>query len=120
MLKIFFNKETKKMLYALNEVDALEGFVELKAGAVDAALEKHVPVVECKGNNVNVQVGSVEHPMLDVHYIVFVLLETNKGVQVRYLNPGEKPCTTFALTEGEKPLAVYEYCNLHGLWKKEL
>lgn len=97
-----------------------EPMAELKANSVDAALEKHVPAVEIKGNEVIVQVGSVIHPMLDNHYITFIMLVTDKETRRVDLKPGEAPTHTFTLSEGEKPLAVYEYCNLHGLWVKEL
>lgn len=91
---------------------------ELVPNTVDAATEKHVPEVTVEGNVVKAQVGSVEHPMEDKHYIMFILLETDQGVRRKDLKPGEKPVAEFALLEGEKPVAVYEYCNLHGLWKK--
>ena len=97
-----------------------EPMTELKAISVDAALEKHVPAVEVEGNKVIVQVGSVMHPMLDNHYITFIMLVTDKEIRRVDLKPGESPVHTFTLSEGEKPLAVYEYCNLHGLWVKEL
>ena len=90
---------------------------ELLPGTTDAALEKHVPVVEVKGGKVYVQVGSVEHPMLPEHYIQWIALETNLGSQIRYLQPGQTPKAEFALADGEELVAVYEYCNLHGLWK---
>lgn len=90
---------------------------ELVPGTVDAAVEKHVPVVDVKGNVVSVKVGSVEHPMLPEHSIQWIALETNQGSQIKYLKPGEKPEAAFALSEGESVVAVYEYCNLHGLWK---
>lgn len=90
---------------------------ELVPGTVDAALEKHVPVVETAGNVVNVKVGSVEHPMLAEHFIQWIALETNQGSQIKYLQPGQAPRASFALAEGEEVKAVYEYCNLHGLWK---
>ncbi len=91
---------------------------EMVAGAVDAAFEKHVPVVEAEGNVVKVFVGEVEHPMLEEHHIAFIAIETNKGVQRKALKAGEKPEAVFALAEGEELVAAYEYCNLHGLWKK--
>lgn len=97
-----------------------EPMKELKANSVDAALEKHVPAVEVVGNKVNVQVGSVMHPMLDNHYISFIILVTDKETRRVNLLPGQTPVHTFTLSEDEKPLAVYEYCNLHGLWVKEL
>lgn len=90
---------------------------ELVPGTVDAALEKHVPVVERSGNTVAVKVGSVEHPMLPEHFIQWIALETNQGSQIKYLQPGQAPQASFALAEGEEVKAVYEYCNLHGLWK---
>lgn len=71
------------------------------------------------GGKIEVVVGSVEHPMTDAHYIEWILLETDKGVQIRHLTPSDAPKAVFEIGEG-KPLAVYEYCNLHGLWKTEL
>lgn len=93
---------------------------EVVAGSVDAAKEKHVPVVSVQGSTVKVVVGEVVHPMQEVHYITFIALETNKGVHMINLKPQEAPEATFVLPEGEEPKVVYEYCNLHGLWKKEL
>lgn len=90
---------------------------ELVAGTTDAAVEKHVPAVEQKGASVHVKVGSVTHPMLPEHFIQWIALETNQGSQIKYLKPGQAPEAVFALAEGETVEAVYEYCNLHGLWK---
>jgi superoxide reductase len=95
-----------------------EEMVLLKANTTDAAQEKHVPAVKVEGNRVIVNVGSVDHPMLAEHYIQFIALETASAVQVKYLEPGQAPHAEF-LSE-EAPIAVYEYCNLHGLWKAEL
>lgn len=93
-----------------------EEMVELVPNTTDGAHEKHVPVACVDGNNVVINVGSVDHPMIDAHWIQWVYLETDKGGHRKVLHPGEKPRVTFALTEDEKPVAVYEYCNLHGLW----
>ena len=93
-----------------------EPMKQLVPNTTDAANEKHVPVVEVNGNTVNVKVGSVEHPMLDVHYIEWIVLETTSGYQVKKLNPGQKPEATFVLAEGEAVVCAYEYCNLHSLW----
>ena len=93
-----------------------EKMAELTPNTVDAAQEKHVPVITVNGNLVHVAIGSAEHPMLDAHYIQWVYLETEKGGQRKELQPGEKPEVTFALTEDDKAVAAYEYCNLHGLW----
>jgi superoxide reductase len=92
---------------------------KLEAGVVEASREKHIPVAEVKGNTVEVIVGSVLHPMTEEHSITWVYLETDRGGQRKNLTPGEEPKVTFALAD-EKPIAVYAYCNLHGLWKVEL
>ena len=97
-----------------------EPMAKLEANTVDAAQEKHVPVVNVEGNKVTAKVGSVEHPMTEEHHIAFIYLETENGVARKDLDHTGKPEAVFALAEGEKPVAVYEYCNLHGLWKKEL
>ena len=92
----------------------------LEAGVTDAAVEKHVPAVTVDGNLVKVVVGSVVHPMAEEHHIAWIVLHTNKGVQVKYLDHTGAPEAVFALAEGEELIAAYEYCNLHGLWKKEV
>ena len=93
---------------------------ELVPGAVDGALEKHVPTVTIEGNTVKVQIGEVIHPMLPEHYIQFIVLETKNGCQIKNLKAGEEPKAEFILADGDEAVAVYEYCNLHGLWVKEM
>ena len=88
---------------------------ELIPNTTDGAYEKHIPVIEHDGDYVVVKVGSTEHPMLEVHYIEWIVLETTGGYQKKDLKPGEKPEAHFAVTE--PVIAAYEYCNLHGLWK---
>ena len=88
----------------------------LTANSTDAAQEKHVPVVEVDGNKISVKVGSVAHPMTEAHLIEWIYLQTKFGGQYRYLTASDKPEATFYIAEGDTPLAVYEYCNLHGLW----
>ena len=92
---------------------------ELIPNTVDASGEKHIPAVKVGEGVVEVNVGSVDHPMVDVHWIEWVQLVTDKGSYRKWLNPGEAPNVKFLLSE-EKPVAVYAYCNLHGLWKTEL
>ena len=92
---------------------------ELVPNTVEASGEKHIPAVKVEGSIVEVNVGSVDHPMVDVHWIEWVQLVTDKGSYRKWLNPGEAPNVIFRLGE-EKPIAVYAYCNLHGLWKTEL
>ena len=92
----------------------------IQPGAIDAAVEKHVPAVSVEGNLVRVNVGEVNHPMTPEHYIPWVALETSHGAQVRWLQPTDAPAVSFVLAEGEEAKVVYAYCNLHGLWQKEL
>lgn len=92
---------------------------ELVPGSVDASQEKHVPVVCVDGDKVTVDVGSDQHPMEDSHSIEWIYLETANGGQYHYLKPEKPPTAVFSLN-GEKPVAAYAYCNLHGLWKKEI
>ena len=92
---------------------------ELVPGSVDASVEKHVPDVKVGEGYVEVSVGSIHHPMEEGHRIEGVRLVTDKGSYRKQLNPGEAPRVKFLL-DGEKPLEVYAYCNLHGLWKTEL
>mgnify|MGYP000427219866 CR=1 FL=1 len=101
-------------------VDCCGGkMVELIPNTTEAAVEKHLPVVEVIGDVVKVNVGSVDHPMIPEHYIEWIYIETEKGGQRKNLSPGEEPRAVFVLKD-DKVLAVYEYCNLHGLWKTEV
>lgn len=96
-----------------------QNMTELIPGTTDAAVEKHVPVATVDGNTVKVSVGEVTHPMTSEHHIQWIYLQTDKGGQRKNLLPEEAPEVTFALAE-EKPVAVYAYCNLHGLWKADI
>ncbi len=96
-----------------------EKMSELVPNTTEGATEKHLPVVEMDGNVVKVSVGSVEHPSTEEHYIAWVYLETAHGGQRKAIQPGEKPEVSFALQDDEL-IAVYAYCNLHGLWKTEI
>ena len=125
MLKIFKCNHCGNIFEVVNDAKVVpvccgEPMRELKANTTDAAQEKHVPEVSVEGNLVKFKVGSVEHPMTEEHHIAFIYLETENGVARKDLDHTGKPEAVFALAEGEKPVAVYEYCNLHGLWKKEL
>ena len=93
---------------------------ELKAGVTDAALEKHVPVCEVKDGRLTVKVGSVEHPMTKEHYIAFIIAKAGETVMRRELKPEDKPEAEFCLNGYHGNVEVYEYCNLHGLWKAEI
>lgn len=93
---------------------------ELVANTTEGAAEKHLPVITVNGNQIHVNVGSVEHPMTEAHLISWILLETTKGWQRKKLVFTDKPEANFMLTEDDKAIAAYEYCNLHGLWKTEI
>ncbi len=97
-----------------------EPMQEILPNTTDAAQEKHVPVIEVNGSVVAVSIGSVEHPMTDAHFIQWVSLESKQGNQRKELHPGDAPKAVFVLAEGDEPVAAFAYCNLHGLWKKEL
>lgn len=96
-----------------------EKMQELIPNTSDGANEKHVPVVKIEGDLVTVEVGSILHPMEEAHFIQWIYLQTEKGGMRKQLHPSEKPVATFRLVD-DKPVAVYEYCNLHGLWKTTL
>ena len=97
-----------------------EKMQELVPGTVDASREKHIPEIKVEGQKVTVTVGSVEHPMVAAHYIEWILLETKEGLQKKELKPEQAPVAEFYISETDEVVAAYEYCNLHGLWKKEL
>jgi len=92
---------------------------ELVAGSVEASEEKHIPVYVAEDNKIFAAVGEVEHPMIEEHYIEWVAIETDKGAQIKYLSPDDKPVAAFSIGRDEELIAVYAYCNLHGLWMKE-
>lgn len=96
-----------------------EKMKELVPGTVEASREKHIPVATVEGNTVKVVIGSVEHPMAEEHSILWVYLETDRGGQRKCLKVGEPPVVSFAVGD-ERPVAVYAYCNLHGLWKCDI
>lgn len=91
----------------------------LVPGTVDASKEKHVPVVSVTDGSVKVEIGEVYHPMSEEHSITWVYLQTDKGGQRKNLTADSQPVVEFALKD-EKPVAVYAYCNLHGLWKTDI
>lgn len=92
---------------------------ELVANTTDAAQEKHVPVIEIDGDLVTVKVGEAAHPMAEEHYIEWVYIKTTAGGQRYCLKPGLEPKAQFMLHDA-RVVAAFAYCNLHGLWKKEI
>jgi superoxide reductase len=92
---------------------------ELVPNTVEASAEKHLPVAAVSGDSLSVKVGSAPHPMEEAHHIAFVYVETERGGQRKRLKAGEPPALTFCFS-GDKPVAVFAYCNLHGLWKTDI
>ena len=90
----------------------------LEAGTVEASREKHIPAVSVNGSTVSVNVGSVEHPMTEEHYIEWVCMETEHGIQYAHLDPDDKPRAKFSVCDGDEIRAVYAFCNQHDLWRK--
>ena len=120
-MKFYYCKHCKNIITFVKEVNpnivcCNEKMVELVPGSVDAAHEKHIPVVDINENKVTVCIGSVEHPMQVEHYIEWIALVTEDKIDLRYLKPGEEPQVKFAEVQAG---SVYAYCNLHGLWKTE-
>lgn len=96
-----------------------EPMEELNAKTEDEGREKHLPVVEKAGSKLEVKVGSVAHPMTEAHYIQFIVVKYNNKVLKVKLNYTDKPEATFEIEESATEFEVYEYCNVHGLWKTE-
>ncbi|MGI6258164.1 MAG: desulfoferrodoxin family protein [Anaerovoracaceae bacterium] len=96
-----------------------EPMTEVTANTEEASVEKHIPEVSVDGDRIDAVVGSVLHPMEEAHYIQWIYVETEKGAQRKMLKPGDEPKASFKIVD-DKAVAVYEYCNLHGLWKKEV
>ena len=121
-MKFFKCAKCGKIVAMLNEKPCPtmccgEAMQEIVPNTVDAAKEKHVPVVNVNGNIVEVTVGSVAHPMTEEHLIEWIMLETEQGKQRKLLKAGQEPKLSFAICDGDKVVAAYAYCNLHGLWK---
>ncbi len=91
----------------------------LDPNTTEAATEKHLPVVHIEDGAIHVNIGEVNHPMTEEHFIEWLYVETENGGQRRILHPGDAPEATFCIGE-DKPVAVYAYCNLHGLWMTEI
>ncbi len=117
MMKFYQCKECGEIIAVREGDDAdLTGKEEIIANTVDAAKEKHVPVISREGQTVTVAVGSVLHPMTEEHHIAWILLETKNGEERKELKPGEEPVAQFYVAEDDEVIAAYEYCTLHGIW----
>lgn len=97
-----------------------EPMEKLEANTVDAAREKHVPYVKDHGSRIVVTIGADKHPMIEQHHIDWIALLTNRSIYIKWLEHDEEPTVSFKLADQEVATAAYAYCNLHGLWKKDL
>lgn len=128
-MKLYICKVCGNIITKLNDssvpvVCCGEQMEELVPGVTDGAMEKHVPdfLISTRKDGtkqVAVTVGAVLHPMMKEHYIQWIIVETNKGFHVCKLTPDCEPKANFELPADEEVTAVYEYCNLHGLWKAD-
>jgi superoxide reductase len=94
-----------------------EDMEELVAKEGNESNEKHLPIVGADGNKVTVKVGSIAHPMMEAHYIQWIVIFYNNKIQRVKLNYTDEPKAIFTVDEDYKEMEVYEYCNIHGLWK---
>lgn len=121
-MKFYKCRKCGHVVYSINEkcenVKCCdEEMMLLKAGETDGALEKHVPVYVINDSIIEVTVGEVIHPMEEDHYIEFICYEANNNVYFKKLLPGSEPKASFPyMGKG----VIYEYCNKHGLWKKDV
>lgn len=124
-MKYFKCRKCGKIVEVLNQekiptICCGEEMIELTANTQDAATEKHVPYVKLKDGVLNVKIGEVEHPSTEEHYIVFITVVMGDKVLRHNLKPTETPKASFLVGDYKGRVEVYEYCNLHGLWVKEL
>jgi superoxide reductase len=87
-----------------------------KENTTDAAVEKHVPALEKRDGGWQVNIGTVDHPMTDAHFIEWIELTAGNAVYRQFLNPSDKPAAFFPIAADA--VTARAYCNLHGLWKK--
>lgn len=125
MEPVFIKKENQVLFLVSGNKEELdecmkEGYVVMDAAKEEGASEKHLPVVEKIGKKITVKVGSISHPMTEEHSIGWICLETKQGTQFRRFSAHEEPKGEFILADGDEPIAVYAYCNLHGFWKTKI
>lgn len=94
-----------------------EPMEELVPKTQDMGTEKHLPVATMEDGKLNIKVGSIEHPMEENHFIEFIAIYYNNKYQIKKLNYTDKPECTFIIEEDVSEIEIYEYCNIHGLWK---
>ncbi len=96
-----------------------EEMEEVVPNTVEASQEKHIPFITFDGSIMNVQIGSVLHPSTEEHYIDFIYVQTEHGGQRKSIKPGDAPVAEFLFID-DKPIEVFAYCNIHGLWSAKV
>ncbi len=122
-MNIYYCKHCKRICYTYPVDSTLvccgDEMTLLQAKTEDVGNEKHLPVVEkIAENKISVKVGSVTHPMLENHWIQWIFIENGDRYLIKTFNPGEEPAAEFDV-DLSKPVKVYEFCNIHGLWMTE-
>ncbi|XFA98541.1 desulfoferrodoxin family protein [Candidatus Izemoplasma sp. B36] len=123
-MNIYYCKHCKRICYTYPVDSTLvccgDEMTLLQAKTEDVGNEKHLPVVKkIAENKISVKVGSVTHPMLENHWIQWIFIENGDRYLIKTFNPGEEPAAEFDV-DLSKPVKVYEFCNIHGLWMTEL
>lgn len=118
-MNFYLLEDSHSIVFSCHEINHLD-FKKLEIQEDESKQEKHIPKVEKEGMKINVKIGDIMHPMTSEHYISFIFLETTLGGQFKRLSYTNKPVVEFVLSDNEEPIAVYEYCTLHGLWKTDL
>ena len=123
-LKFYYCRHCGKIISIVKDsgvktICCSEEMLELLPGTTDGVSEKHIPIIKISGNTVSVTVGSKLHPSETAHYIEWILLQTDKGIQQKWLKPGNSPSVDFAVLTGDRVQAASEYCNIHKLCKSQ-
>lgn len=123
-VRFYYCKHCGKICVLVNETGTPticcgEVMEELKPNQVDFVEEKHIPKITRHGQEVIITIGSKLHPMHSDHYIQWIMIQTNKGFHKRNLNPVDDPIARFTLQDDERLINVFDYCNLHKLWRAE-
>ncbi len=109
-----------KMCNEKPPVESNDEIIKIESNSTDASTQKHIPIVKKEGNKITVTVGELSHPITEEHYIDWIYVQTEKGGQFKNLTPNDENTASFIITEDDKIVNVFAYCNLHGLWKANL
>lgn len=105
-----------EMIYS-GESPCMDKFEEIYPNSTEGATEKHIPIVHVDGSTIKVRVANLPHPMEEKHWITSIFVIYNNHVLRKDLTPNDIPEAEFNVGNYHGEILVYEYCNLHGLWK---